>query len=527
MRGKLILCLVAVVTAAGAGPAAASLPGANGQIVFVNVPSGDTPGVWTILPDGSGRTQLDDHHFSNGGNPVFSPDRQRIAVSFDGDIYYMNPDGSNLVNVTDSPQGDWKPSWSPDGTRIAVWGDSHEPGIQPSKIVLMSIYGQDRVELADGFMPSWSPDGSQIAFIGWTPGDDGNHDVYTIKVDGTDLTRLTETPGPSSVQETSPDWSPDGSKIAYGYAGSIWTMNADGTGETRVTPGPPGFDPFGSDDFPSWSPDGGRIAFARVTYYEEFCPSGCSLQATDVMTVKPDGSDVQNVTRTLTNASETHPSWESIRPPGPPGYPRPRHTAPIRWSLVPSYAPCMSPNRQHGPPLSFGSCSPPQAASGVLTVGTPEFTGAPAESTGSLRMSVTPGNPATPADEAQVALLMELTDVRRRADFSDYAGELRVTMAMQLTDKLSSTGLTASTAGTVQDAVDLSAVATCVPTTDTEVGSTCSLSTTADALVPGGVTEGKRAVWELKNPVVHDGGADGDADTEPNGVFARPGIFVP
>jgi TolB protein len=524
MRGKPIFALVAMVMAAAAGPAAATVPGANGRIAFVNIPSANTPGVWTINPDGTDRTQVVNQLFSNGGHPVFSPDRQRIAASFDGDIHYMDPDGGNLANVTQSPQGDWEPSWSPDGTRIAFWGDSHEPGIQPAKIVVTSIYGQDRVELTNGFSPSWSPDGAQLAFVAGVVGDEGNYDIFKINIDGSGLTRLTETPGPR-LTESDPEWSPDGSKIVYCHDGSIWTMNADGTGETRVTPGPPGFDPLGRDCFPSWSPDGERIAFARVTYYEEFCPSGCSLQATDLMTMKPDGSDVQNVTNTQQSPSETHPSWESIRPPEPPGYPRPQAASPMRVSLVPAYAPCAAPNRRHGPPLSFESCAPPWQLSGTLMVGA--ATGSESGSVGFLKIRTRMGDPSTPADEADVTVWLRITDVRKRLDGSDYSGELGISFPFRLTDRLSSTGLTASTAGTVQGDISLTASAPCAPTADAATGSTCELSTTAGALVPGGVPEGARSIWELGAIEISDGGNDGDADTEPNSPLAKPGVFVP
>jgi hypothetical protein len=63
--------------------------------------------------------------------------------------------------------------------------------------------------------------------------------------------------------------------------------------------------------------------------------------------------------------------------------------------------------------------------------------------------------------------------------------------------------------------------------TATSIGATCSVSTTADALVPGTVKEAKRAVWALGNVRVLDGGADGDAETGPNTLFAAQGLFIP
>ena len=53
------------------------------------------------------------------------------------------------------------------------------------------------------------------------------------------------------------------------------------------------------------------------------------------------------------------------------------------------------------------------------------------------------------------------------------------------------------------------------------------MSTTLDAVLPGVVAEGARAVWQLGQVEVLDGGPDGDVDTPGNTVFARQGIFVP
>jgi len=67
----------------------------------------------------------------------------------------------------------------------------------------------------------------------------------------------------------------------------------------------------------------------------------------------------------------------------------------------------------------------------------------------------------------------------------------------------------------------------CAATLDPFVGSDCNIATTADALTPGMVREGARAIWQLSGVEVLDGGADGDVDTPGNATFARPGIFIP
>jgi serine/threonine protein kinase/DNA-binding SARP family transcriptional activator/Tol biopolymer transport system component len=106
--------------------------------------------------------------------------------------------------------------------------------------------------------PDWSPDGSRIAFAG--VGEEGSFDLYVMKADGTGIERITDAPG----DEYAPAWSPDGSRIVFGFddgAESDWrsglaSVAPDGTEwmelyvetERRV-------------EIPAWSPDGRRIAF--------------------------------------------------------------------------------------------------------------------------------------------------------------------------------------------------------------------------------------------------------------------------
>jgi hypothetical protein len=68
----------------------------------------------------------------------------------------------------------------------------------------------------------------------------------------------------------------------------------------------------------------------------------------------------------------------------------------------------------------------------------------------------------------------------------------------------------------------------CAATGDTTVGSTCSVDTTADAVIgAGAVQEGVRTIWQLGQVRINDGGADGVASTTPNSLFMVQGVFVP
>jgi hypothetical protein len=128
-------------------------------------------------------------------------------------------------------------------------------------------------------------------------------------------------------------------------------------------------------------------------------------------------------------------------------------------------------------------------------------------------------------DEADNRLQVGLTDVRRQSNLADYTGELRLRTSLRMTDKLN--GPPGTVGGTVQD-FNFAVVVPCTATSDTTVGSSCTLDTTLDSLTPGMVREGKRTVTHMSDILVYDGGADSDGDTQgDNTLFAWEGIFTP
>jgi len=154
-------------------------------------------------------------------------------------------------------------------------------------------------------------------------------------------------------------------------------------------------------------------------------------------------------------------------------------------------------------PLSLRACAPPRLESGRLTIGTPDANARPAKSVGMARFRAVLGDPGTRADEADVSLALDITDVREQGSLDDYTGELAVTSSLSFPVR-------------------------CTSTPDPDVGSTCSVTTTADTLFPGTVIESQRSIWELDRVQVFDGGADGMAATsEDNTLFAVQGIFAP
>jgi hypothetical protein len=135
--------------------------------------------------------------------------------------------------------------------------------------------------------------------------------------------------------------------------------------------------------------------------------------------------------------------------------------------------------------------------------------------------------PSTPADEADVRLEASITDVYTQGTLEEYSGELRAQTSLRITDKSNTPHPGGPGAATVADFA-FGFTIPCEPTPDPDTGSACTLETSAEALFPGALTEGRRAIWQLGQLVIYDGGADDDGDTPgDNTLFMKQGIFVP
>lgn len=216
--------------------------------------------IYLMNPDGSSPVNLTNTGERNE-NPSFSPDGSKIAFDSarDGnrEIYLMNADGSNPDNLTDNPANDFDPAFSPDGSKIVF--TSFRDGNY--EIYIMNADGSGQTNLTSNaaweFNPSFSPDGSKIVFESDRISR-GFYDLYVMDaVLGAPQTNLTM----SSGDETTPSFSPDGSQIAFASRDSggdweIFVMNAvPGSPRTQLT-----FNNDG-DFYPSFSPDGLQIAF--------------------------------------------------------------------------------------------------------------------------------------------------------------------------------------------------------------------------------------------------------------------------
>ncbi len=213
----------------------------------------------------------------------------------------------------------------------------------------------------------------------------------------------------------------------------------------------------------------------------------------------------------------------------PYNYPRPGSATPIRAALVPAYVACQSPTTQHVPPLNLSSCPGPRLESSLLTLGNI------GQGSGFVTLRVVVGNPSTLADEEDVSITAQATDVRNASDGSDFTGSLLLSTALRITDSANSS--LGDVPGTVADTAFSTPMA-CAATPGETAGASCSLSTTSDTLVPGFAKESKRAVLSTLSLAVADPGADGQVVPSGSGcppscgtgderAFLREGLFTP
>jgi Tol biopolymer transport system component len=124
--------------------------------------------------------------------------------------------------------------------------------------------GSGRISLTGGlglaYDPAWSPDGEHVVYASNRDGSDVDpSDLYVVAADGTSLRRVT-TDAAVIGSHSDPQWSPDGSTIAYVAGGTdVWTVPAGGGPSSRLTVG------AGQARGLAWSPDSSRLLFTDST----------------------------------------------------------------------------------------------------------------------------------------------------------------------------------------------------------------------------------------------------------------------
>ena len=300
-----------------ANMALAGATAANGRIAFTSERDGNRE-IYAVNPEGGDAVNLTNNP-AHDYHPAWSPDGRRLAfvssrAGAAGDIHVMDADGSNVRRISD--RGNITDnfieglSWSPDGTRI-LYVNVFFGQLGTICVANLAAAAWSEGCIADDLLDTrdaaWSPDGKRVAFVGrnsLSVADGIRYDLYVADADGGARRKLAD------GLNFSPAWSPDGTRLAFArdlnspkhvdqIRAEIFVVDLDGCGPAvRLT------DDTANDTGPAWSPDGAQIAFASSP------DPGAFNNKHEIYVMGADGGGRVRITENASNDSA--PDWQPV-----------------------------------------------------------------------------------------------------------------------------------------------------------------------------------------------------------------------
>jgi TolB protein len=267
--GLALMAIVIIINSARNRPAAPTLEAVptltplNNLIAYVSDRSG-APDLYVAQADGSGNPRRLTNDPNAESDPVWSPDSKQIAVKLSiagdrADLYIIDPDRSESLRLATSIAIDQPVAWSPDGQRVAYVAESNnrlEIFVQPVRGDASSRVNISRSS-ANDYQPGWSPDGKQIAFVSDRADPPA---IFVANADGSNAKPLFS----DDTAQAYPTWSPDGRYLAYASScrgdAAVSIVRSDGTASTRLA-----WVDAPADSL-AWSPDGSALLYRSASH---------------------------------------------------------------------------------------------------------------------------------------------------------------------------------------------------------------------------------------------------------------------